>query len=200
MVAELCKRVVVIASGETERRALPHLLSHLRAEGICTSDVLIPTGNRDLRVEIVEELIKSEWYVSQTPPDKFVILVDVDGKDPCDKLAPFKEGLPGRLPSDVRPLLQYAYAQQHLEAWYFADAQNLRGYLGGKALGSVDDSHPDEIEKPKLHLKNLLGPRSYTALISEEIAQALDARTIADRSPSFHGFIAAVRNGAGWES
>ena len=194
MVAELHKRVVVIASGLTERRALPHLLSHLRAEGICTSDVLIPTGNRDLRVEIAEELIKSEWYVSQTPPDKFVILVDVDREDPDGKLAPFKEELPGRLPSEVGPLLQYAYAQQHLEAWYFADAQNLREYLCGKALGSVDASQPDEIENPKLHLKNLLGLGFYTARVSEGIAQALDARTIEGRSPSFRGFVAAVRN------
>lgn len=202
MVAELRKRVVVIASGQTERRALPHLLSHLRAEGICicASDVLIPPGHRDLRVEIVEKIINSEWYGSQTPPDKFVILVDVDRKDPDGKLAHFKEGLPGRLPSDVGPLLQYAYARQHLEAWYFADAQNLREYLSGKDLGSVDASHPDEIENPKRHLKNLLGPRSYTALVSGEIAQALDARTIEGRSPSFRGFVAAVRDGAGWES
>ena len=195
MVAELHKRVIVIASGVTERRALPRLLSHLLDEGICASDVRIPPGNRDLRVEIVENLIKSVWYGPQTPPDKFVLLVDVDKKNPGDKLATFKEELPGRLPSEVRPLLQYAYAQQHLEAWYFADARHLREYLGGKALGSVDASHPDEIENPKQHLKNLLGPRTYTSWVSGEIAEALDARTIAERSPSFRGFLAAVRNG-----
>lgn len=200
MVAELRKRVVVIASGVTEQRALPHLLSHLRDEGICVSDVRIPPRNQDLRVEMVESLIKAAWHKSQPRPDKFVILVDVDRKGPDDKLASFKKELPGRLPSEVGRSLQYAYARQHLEAWYFADAQNLRGYLGGKALGSVDASQPDEIENPKLHLKNLLGPGGYTAEVSEKIAGALDARTIADRSPSFHGFIAAVRNGAGWES
>ncbi len=191
MVAELRKRVVVIASGLTERRALPHLLSHLRDEGICVSDVRIPPGNRDLRVRSVKELIDSEW----PRPDKFVILVDVDRKNPEDKLASLKRELPGRLPPEVGPLLQYAYAQQHLEAWYFADAQNLSGYLGGSALGSVDASRPDEIENPKRHLKNLLGLGFYTARISEEIAQALDARTIEGRSPSFRGFVAAVRNG-----
>ena len=190
------KRVIVIASGETERRALPHLLSHLRDEGIVLADVRIPPRNRDLRVEIVENIIKSAWYESQTPPDKFVLLVDVDGKDPDATLAPFKHDLPGRLPSEVRPKLQYAYAQWHLEAWYFADSQNLRTYLRDKALGSVDASKPDEIQNPKQHLKNLLERSTYTALISEEIARTLDARAIAQRSPSFDGFLSAVRNGS----
>ena len=190
------KRVIVIASGETERRALPHLLSHLLDEGITVADVRIPSRNRGLRVKIVEKIIKSAWYESQTPPDKFVLLIDVDGKDPEDSLSPFKKGLPERLPPEVRPKLQYAYAQWHLEAWYFADSQNLRTYLRDKALGSVDASKPDEIQNPKQHLKNLLERSTYTALISEEIARTLDARTIAQRSPSFNGFLSAVRNGS----
>ena len=190
------KRVIVIASGETERRALPHLLSHLRDEGIVLADVRIPSRNRGLRVKIVEKIIKSAWYESQTPPDKFVLLVDVDGKDPDATLAPFKHDLPGRLPSEVRPKLQYAYAQWHLEAWYFADSQNLRTYLRGKALRSVDASKPDEIQNPKQHLKNLLERSTYTARTSEDIARTLDARTIAQRSPSFDGFLSAVRNGS----
>lgn len=45
--------------------------------------------------------------------------------------------------------IQYAYAQWHLEAWYFGDAEGLRRYLGGKALGNVDTSQPDEIHNPK---------------------------------------------------
>ena len=186
------KRVIVIASGETERRALPHL----RDEGIVLADVRIPPRNRDLRVEIVENIIKSAWYESQTPPDKFVLLVDVDGKDPDATLAPFKHDLPGRLPSEVRPKLQYAYAQWHLEAWYFADSQNLKEYLRGKALRSVDASKPDEIQNPKQHLKNLLERSTYTARTSEDIARTLDARAIAQRSPSFDGFLSAVRNGS----
>lgn len=188
------KRVIVIASGETERRALPHLLSHLRDEGIVLADVRIPSRNRGLRVKIVEKIIKSAWY--ESPPDKFVLLVDADGKDPSATLAPFENDLPERLPPEVRPKLQYAYAQRHLEAWYFADAQNLRTYLRDKALGSVDASKPDEIQNPKQHLKNLLERSTYTALISEEIARTLDARTIAQRSPSFDGFLSAVRNGS----
>ena len=71
----------------------------------------------------------------------------------------------------------------------------LRGFLG-RDVGSVDASKPDEIQNPKLHLKNLLGDRVYTAPLSEEIARTLDAATIAQRSPSFQGFLEAVTNGS----
>ena len=64
-------------------------------------------------------------------------------------------------------------------------------------LGNVDDSRPDEIENPKLHLKNILD-QVYTARVSEEIARALDAETIARRSPSFRGFLAALLNGVAY--
>lgn len=59
----------------------------------------------------------------------------------------------------------------------------------------MDTANPDEIENPKLHLKNVLGNRFYTAQTSEEIARTLDSRTIAQRSPSFEGFLEAVMNG-----
>ncbi len=78
-------------------------------------------------------------------------------------------------------------------AWYFADAESLRRYLE-RDLGNVDGSRPDEIENPKLRLKNILD-RVYTARVSEEIARALDAETIARRSPSFKGFLDALLNG-----
>ena len=98
-----------------------------------------------------------------------------------------------RLPDEIRSRLQYAYAQWHLEAWYFADTENLQTYLQ-RDLGNVDTSKPDEIQNPKLHLKHLL-PRTYTARVSEEIARTLNPRTIAGRSPSFKGFVDAVLNG-----
>ena len=101
-----------------------------------------------------------------------------------------------RLSKDVLSRIQYAYAQWHLEAWYFADAANLRRYLGGRNLGSVDTSQPDNIQNPKLHLKNLLSDETYTSRVSEEIATGLDAKTIAQRSLSFRGFLEAVKNGA----
>ena len=192
----MTKHVVVIASGETERRALPHLVAHLREREIMLRSVIIPPSHRDLKPSLVIQLIRSEFYGPDEPPEKFVILVDVDGKDPSQVLDPFEDELPKRLAEDVLSRVQYAYAQRHLEAWYFADPKNLRAYFEGKALGRVDTSQPDDIQNPKLHLKNLLGDRTYTARVSEEIAKALDAQAIAQRSPSFHGFVQAVKNGA----
>ena len=192
----MAKRVVVIASGETERRALPRLLSHLEDEGVSIVAILIPRRNRALDVRMAERLLKSAWYESTADrPDKFVVLIDTYGKAPDDVLTPSREGLPERLGDEIGAKVLYAYSQWHLEAWYFADAQNLRGYLGG-ATGGVDTSKPDEIQNPKLHLKNMLGKLRYTARVSEEIARTLDARTIAQRSPSFQGFLEAVTNGS----
>ena len=187
------KYVVIIASGETERRALPHLASHLRDEDIEIS-VSIPPRNQKLNVSMAERLIKVSLYQGK-PPDKVVVLVDLDGKEPEQVLGPFRQDLPGRLGGAPAVNIQYAYAQWHLEAWYFGDDQHLREYFGHQALGHVDTSQPDDIENPKHHLKNLLGQRIYTALVSEEIASNLDARVIAQRSPSFRGFLEAVRNG-----
>ena len=186
------KQVTIIASGETERRALPHLVSHLRSQGVSVMEVRIPPRNRALNVGMAESLIRAAWHSSLGSPDKFVVLVDTDGKSPEETLAPF-QNLPGRL-HGVGATILFAYSQWHLEAWYFADAANLRTYFRGRALGSVDTSKPDEVENPKLHLKNLLD-RTYTARVSEEIARTLDARTIAQRSPSFQGFMDAVMNG-----
>lgn len=192
----MVKRVVIVASGETERRALPRLLSHLQERDIAVDDVRIPPGNRALNVRMAERLIRSAWFERRgTPlaPDKFVVVVDTDRKEPDDVIDPFRAGLPGRL-RDIGADVQYAYAQQHLEAWYFADEQGLRNFLC-RTLGSVDASRPDEIVNPKLHLRNLLGERIYSARVSETIAGVLNAAVVAGRSPSFRGFLDAVANG-----
>ena len=110
----MVKRVAVIASGETERGALPHLVAHLKDDGIEVG-ISIPPRNGKLTVPMAEKLVKSLFY-SGEPPDKVVILVDVDGKDPSQELSPFKAELPRRLPDDLGSNLQYAYAQWHLEA------------------------------------------------------------------------------------
>ena len=189
--------VIVLASGETERRALPHLLAHLRNRGVSAEEVRIPPRNGALSVKMAAKLMKAAWYerLGVCSPDKFVVLLDVDGKLPGKVLEPFR-ALPELLSVEIEAAVRCAYAQWHLEAWYFADAANLRGYLG-RALGEVDASKPDEIQNPKLHLKHLLGARVYTARISEEIARELDAPAIAERSPSFKGFVDAVTNGPG---
>ena len=87
---------------------------------------------------MAESLIRAVWYSNvDEPPDKFVVLADTNGKDSDIVMRPFKEQLQGRI---ERAAVQFAYAQQHLEAWFFGDAANLRSWLGGKALGSVDAS------------------------------------------------------------
>ena len=145
---------------------------------------------------MAERLIKSGWYSSlDSPPTKFVVLVDTDGKARDDVIRPFMDQLPGRLGGDIDAAVLFAYAQQHLEAWFFGDADNLRNSLGGRALGNVDPSRPDEIQNPKQHLKNLLDSGVYAAREAEQIARKLDAQTIVQRSPSFKGFVEAVMNG-----
>ena len=121
--------------------------------------------------------------------------MDVDGKRPDRVLEPFRT-LSERLGDDLGATVLCAYAQWHLEAWYFADATNLRGYLG-RALGNVDASKPDEIQNPKLRLKHLLDGRVYTSWVSKEIASRLDASIIVERSPSFKSFLDVVMNGPG---
>lgn len=188
----MVKHVVVIASGETERRALPQLLKFLQPD-ILVDDVRTPARNKALSVQVIAGLIRAAWFEKlDEPPKKFVVVVDVDRADPAVVLRPIQEGLPGHL-AGVNADIQYAYARAHLEAWYFGDAQNLRGYVG-KDLGSVDTSKPDEIFNPKHHLTQLLG--IYTAGISAKIAQRVDAATIAGRSPSFRVLVDAVKNGA----
>ncbi len=191
----MSKNVIVIASGETERRSLPRLLAHLKTEDVIVNDVRIPPRkNNALNVEMAEKLIRSAWFGNSSPPTKFVVLLDADGKVVDDVLRPFRDELPKRIGGKIPAALQFAVAQWHLESWYFADAKALKGYLG-RALGNVDTSKPDEIQNPKLHLKQLLGDRMYTAVVSEEIASGLDAQVIAGCSPSFQSFLDAVKNG-----
>ena len=188
----MTKRVIIIASGETERRSLPHLLGHL--EAVTVAEVRIPPSQKALKAQMMENLINAAWYEHlNCPPDKFVLVIDLDGAEPEKTLAPFQKrikGLRNRIGADIL----CAYAQQHLEAWYFADAENLRLCLG-RALGHIDASKPDEIQNPKLHLKKLLAERFYNARVSEGIAKRLDSRTIAGRSPSFRKFVEAIMNG-----
>lgn len=190
----MSKRVIIITSGEIERRAIPHLLEHLKGEGISVDEVRYPSGNKSLSVEVAEKLVKTAWFASHDKPDKFVILVDIDGKVPDEVLRPYRENLPARVGGQITATFQFAFAQWHLEAWFFADITNFRDNLG-REPGSVDPSRPDDIQNPKHHLKQLLGDRIYTAVVSEEIARKLNASVIAARSPSFQGLLDAVRNG-----
>lgn len=189
----MAKRVVVIASGETERQALPLLLRSV-ADDLDDLEVRIPPNHRPIDVTMAEKLIRSVWFEreEQQRPEKFVVLLDTDASEPEDALAAIRGNLPGRIP-EIAASIQFAYAQRHLEAWYFGDDRGLQRYLG-RTLGRIDPSRSDELLNPKLHLKNLL-TQLYTSRVAGEIAKALDARAIAQRSASFAGFVAAVRNG-----
>lgn len=91
----MSKHVTLIASGETERRALPLLVRYLQDRGIFAEDVRIPPRNRALDVEMAAKLIKSAWYESlDAPPDKFVVVVDVDRASPAKALAAMRSQLP----------------------------------------------------------------------------------------------------------
>jgi hypothetical protein len=161
----MAHRVVLIASGDTERLALPLLLAPLIEAGVLVPEIRVPPHNRDVRPEIVERLIKGiywEFRGRNEQLDKIVVLKDADGKTPEEILRPF-DGLQGRLGLGIDVLV--TYAQQHLEAWFFADAPGLRQYLG-RDLGNVDVSSPDTISNPKLHLRNLLG-QNYTSLTAQ---------------------------------
>lgn len=191
----MAKSVIVVASGETERRALPHLVAHLSPEGIVVKEVRIPPLHRPLNVRMVERIIKAAWYENiASPPDKFVLVLDLDGKDPGRVLSLYEKQLPSRL-AMISADVVYAYAQEHLEAWFFADPQNMRRYLR-RQLGRVDVSRPDNINNPKNHLKNLLSDRVYTARISEDIARELNPNTMRRHSPSFRLFLDRVTNGS----
>jgi hypothetical protein len=86
----------------------------------------------------------------------------------------------------------FAAAKWHLEAWFFADSQSLRAFLG-RDLGAVDASRPDGISDPKRHLIRLLDG-IYSTQVAGEIAASLQPREVR-RSPSFCRFEAAMRNG-----
>lgn len=105
----MARNVVVIASGLTEQRSLPHLLSYLREQGTYVTEVRIPPNNRALGHSVAESIIKSIWYKDpHAAPQKFVLLVDADGKDPESVVVPLQEKLTERIPEEIHVRVQYA--------------------------------------------------------------------------------------------
>ncbi len=186
------KRLTVIASGATEQAVLPLLLGHLRVQ-IDLPEVRIPPRHHALTLDMVERLLKAAWWEGvgrSCPPGKIVILVDADAGSVEDAVRPFAE-LPARNPRVQCPILATA-AKWHLEAWFFADSQALRAFLG-RDLGAIDASAPDAIENPKRHLRHLLGV-PYTARVAAEISRALSPDHLR-RSESFRRFELTALNG-----
>lgn len=189
------KRVVIIASGETERMALPHLLRHLEAEGVTILEpIRTPPRDRPITSDMATSLVLAAWYSMDPRPDKFVVLIDADGKDPQAVATMLEERLRGTKCQSIPVPIKVIAAKWHLEAWFWADPFGLRDYLG-RDLGSVDTSDPDAIPSPKHCLKQLLDDL-YTARVAGEIAQKISASEISKRSRSFALFEQAVRNGA----
>lgn len=83
-------------------------------------------------------------YWSVPRPHKLVVLLDADGREPEEQLEPLRRRI-GRSLDNLDLKVSYAYAQWHLEAWFFADESGLRRHLG-KNLGNVDASQPDRID------------------------------------------------------
>ena len=188
---------MVIVSGETDRRSVPHLCRHF-SQQTEVFEVRKPPGNAALTPEQATKLIKAAWYEMHgrgRAPDKFVVLVDADTRDPLEAARPFEE-MAARLADIAAPRL-VAIAVRHLEAWFFGHSERLREFLG-RDLGSIDSSRPDKIDNPKLHLTHLLKSRSrvHTALVAEQIAGQLDPLVIESRSGSFAGFIKKLENGS----
>lgn len=192
----MAKRVVVIVSGETDRRAVPHLCRLVTAD-MEFFDVRKPPGNSSLTPEQAVKIAKAAWYeLLANPPQKFVILVDADEhcETPSHAASPFQSAVDQL--GHIAAAFLVAVAVRHLESWYFADEPALRAFLG-RDLGAVDPSQPDKMANPKLHLTQLLKSqrRLYTAQLSESIAMKLDPDKVAARSPSFSKFLAMVQNG-----
>ena len=98
----MADHVVVIASGETERRSLPHLVAHLQKQGTAVDDVRIPPRNKALDVDVAEKIIRSIWYENLgEEPDKIVLLVDVDRRSPDQVVSHLREELGRRLPNEI---------------------------------------------------------------------------------------------------
>ena len=106
----MTKRVVVIASGETERRALPHLLRSLQRDGVAQVDVRIPPKNRQLCAKMAEKLIRATWFANLAERiDKFVVVADTDQADPVTVLKSLQRDLHERL-EDIQADILFAYA------------------------------------------------------------------------------------------
>ena len=89
----MAKKVIVVVSGESDRRSIPFLCRHF-LEQAEMFEVRKPPGNATLTPEQTVKLVKAGWYEMNgrgMPPDKFVILVDSDGKAPVVAAKPFED-------------------------------------------------------------------------------------------------------------
>ena len=101
----MSRHVVILASGETERRALPNLLRHLRHEGISV-EFRKPPRHRAISSDVAIKMANA-CYWSVPRPHKLVVLLD--GRDPEEQLEPLQRRI-GRSLDDLDLKVSYAYA------------------------------------------------------------------------------------------
>jgi hypothetical protein len=187
--------VLIVASGDTERRALPHLTKHLVGAAVRSLVDVRISPHGVLTSRVAEQIIRAAWWDLHGRGltfDKAVVLVDADTQPPDEKLREFDD-LIDRLAS--LPLkIKVAVAKWHLEAWFFADSVGLRAWFEGRSLGIVEPL-PDAIQWPKQRLRNLLLPESYTPRVAASIASKLSVEAMRESSASFAAFESAVKNG-----
>ena len=179
--------------GETEQRALPHLARDLQDSGITVCEVRIPLHIRALDAQMAENLIKAAWYENlDAPPDKFVLLIDLDGADLEASLEPIRTRLAG-LKGGISAAVICAYAQEHLEG---GTSPTLRSSGNARAGHWERSTHRDRMrsgirscissncserlstppwcpKKPQRHWMQARSP-----------AGALASRTLSTRSPT----------------
>lgn len=187
--------VLVIGSGATEREALPWLLSESISRTGRGLLVRHPPSPQRLTPSTAAQLIIAHYWASYPRPEKAVVLVDADSAEPDQVIAQMETALMPRIVNVTERGLTVLItaAKWHLEAWFFADAQGLREYLG-RDLGSVDISDPESMCRPKHHLQRLLN-RPYTSSVAREIARSLKAAMIRGKSGTFRLFELAFENG-----
>jgi hypothetical protein len=108
------ERVLIVVSGETERRALPHLLDHLSQVGVADIQIrMSPHGS--VTTDVAKKVIISAWWELSALGqafDKAVVLVDADAARPEQKEAEF-ERLPSLI-SSIPIIVLVAAAKWHL--------------------------------------------------------------------------------------
>ena len=127
----MAKKIVVIVTGETDRRSIPRVCRDAfeQAEWF---EVRKPPGNAALTPEQAKKLIKAAWYEMcgrGRAPDKFVMLIDANNHEPLEAARPFEE-MAAHLADVTAPKLVTA-AVRHLEAWFLAIRRSFGSFWGG---------------------------------------------------------------------